>query len=312
MGRPRKATPARRYHLTVEADLANRIDAYAARIRKRPATTAVRLLEEAVCRVEAGNRQDGQVDELTRARQQIRDLESRVAQLRAQLNQEPPAVEEEARDWGDLDGDALGITPDEESGGRRSKRRRRGAATARPRWEWPLDKLLADGAWWDRWLPRLYELMGCRLQEEADDHRSRARPVRDRRGYSDLMTYLFPPIVMGERRIDWRSMEYPKAVSRALWTPERRSATYHDRVDAWETVIRHVVEALCSLERTGIDPFSDPYVRMRAKAEIIGPWITALRYMVGDEAPPLPQYSGKRRQLAGAIAHDDEGGDDGY
>jgi hypothetical protein len=49
---------------------------------------------------------------------------------------------------------------------------------------------------------------------------------------------------------------------------------------------------------------------MRAKAEIIGPWTTALRYMVGDEAPRLPQYSGKRRQLAGVTAHDEEDGDD--
>src|SRR5215471_13932759 len=29
-----------------------------------------------------------------------------------------------------------------------------------PRWAWPLDCLLADAAWWDRWLPRLYQLLG--------------------------------------------------------------------------------------------------------------------------------------------------------
>jgi hypothetical protein len=117
------------------------------------------------------------------------------------------------------------------------------------------------------------------------------------------MNYLFPSIQMGERRVGWRSIDYPRAAAWA-WTPERRRGTYHDGLDAWEPVIRHVVEAPCSLERTGNDGFADPYVRMRAKAEIMGPWLTALRYMVGDEAPHLPQHSGKRRQLAGAIKFD--------
>ena len=78
---------------------------------------------------------------------------------------------------------------------------------------------------------------------------------------------------MGDRRVGWRSIEYPRVAGRA-WTPERRRSTYRDGLDAWETMIRHVVEALCSLERTGTDAFADPYVRMPAKAEIIGPWLT--------------------------------------
>jgi hypothetical protein len=305
MGRPRKATLARRYHLTVEADLADRIDAYAASIRKRPATAAGRLLEEAVCRAEAGDELAGQAKELTMAREQIQELEGRVSQLRAQLCERPPAVEQEAGEGDRLDGDAVGIAPSEEGSGRGGRRRRRGEATERPRWEWPLDKLLANGAWWDRWLPRLYELLGDQLHYEPDDSRGvQGKPVRDQRGYSDLMSYLFPAIRLGERRIGWRSIEYPRA-ARQAWTLERRRSTYHDGLDAWETVIRHVVEALCSLERTGNDAFADPYVRMRAKAEIIGPWLSALRYMVGDGSPRLPQHSGKRRQLAGAALDQD-------
>jgi hypothetical protein len=117
---------------------------------------------------------------------------------------------------------------------------------------------LADDAWWDRWLPRLYELIGCGLQEESDDNRGvRGKPVRDRRGYSDLMNYLFPAIRTEDRRVGWRSIEYPTAAARA-WTSERRRSSYHDGLAAWEAVIRHVVEALCSLERTGNDPFADP------------------------------------------------------
>jgi hypothetical protein len=167
MGRPRKVTPARPYHLTLEAVLADRIDAYAASVRKRPTTTAARLVEEAVCRAEAGEAPAGQADELTRAREQIRELEDRVSRLRVKLSQETADVDTEADDGAHLDGDAGGIASERESEreivGRRASRGRRGAAAARPRWEWPLEKLLADDAWWDRWLPRLYELLGDQL-----------------------------------------------------------------------------------------------------------------------------------------------------
>src|ERR1700738_22955 len=32
-----------------------------------------------------------------------------------------------------------------------------------PIWEWPIEAILADARWWDRWLPDLNELLGRKL-----------------------------------------------------------------------------------------------------------------------------------------------------
>jgi len=168
-----------------------------------------------------------------------------------------------------------------------------------PRWEWPVGRLLTDVQWWGRWLPQVNELMGRRLAPlamPARHHTQDEQPALvpqgvDERGYSDLMTYLFPPVACTGITLTWRSIDYPAAAKRvdksadgATWTSAR--------ADVWEPVIRHVAEALCALEATG-QPGADPYLRMRAEAEIVGPWVRILRYLVGDEEPQLP-----RRRLA--------------
>ena len=50
---------------------------------------------------------------------------------------------------------------------------------------------------------------------------------------------------------------------------------------------RIVPEALCALESSETEG-ADPYVRLRAKAEIIGPWVEVLRYLVGEGGLALP------------------------
>jgi hypothetical protein len=269
MGRPRKVTPTRRYHLTVEAELAERLDAYAFGLRRRPATVAARLLEDALQRPVAGDEQpaDAELEALAEARRHIEELTARVAQLRSQLVERRPA-------------------PPPSSSARAEASSRTGSLG--PRWEWPLAVLLTDDDWWERWLPRLYELLG---RQSAHYARPRVE-VLDNRGYADLMTFLFPTLGSGSRAVTWRSPAYGEAARIEDAQGGRLGLTEaggpgSDRAVVWEPVARHVVEALCALESSGTDG-TDPYMRLRAKAEITGSWVEVLRNLVGNSGPTLP------------------------
>ena len=56
------------------------------------------------------------------------------------------------------------------------------------------------------------------------------------------------------------------------------------------SIIRHTAEAVCLLESTG-SPGADPYLRLRAEAEITGSWVRVLRYLVGEDEPELPRHA---------------------
>jgi hypothetical protein len=68
-------------------------------------------------------------------------------------------------------------------------------------------ELLADRAWWERWLPRLGELLGRDLPASTNGRGTGL----DERGYLDILGHLLPPI--GE--VTWRSPDYPRAAARA-------------------------------------------------------------------------------------------------
>jgi hypothetical protein len=105
----------------------------------------------------------------------------------------------------------------------------------------------------------------------------------DDRGYTDLMGCLFPPV----GSVTWRAPSYAPAVLQgAAGSPNgHRLLT---RVQAWETVVRHVAVALCALEDTGLAG-SSPHLRLETLARITGSWVTVLRALVGVEAPHLPR-----------------------
>lgn len=254
MPRPKKEVPSRRYHLTLDGPQADRLDAYADATRRPAATAAAALLGDALVRLDTD-----EGAELREARRQIEELTARVGALRRQLAE---------RTGGEL------------------------AEPSAPRWEWPLDVLLADAEWWDRWLPRLGELLGRRLAVQLPLTRRQAfgargldsPPVVDERGYADIMGFLFPPLRDAGATVTWRSLDYPAAADRHL-------ASYPDAprtlAQVWEPVIRHVAEGLCLLHVTG-EPGADPYLRVRAEAEIVGTWSTILRNLVGEDQPDLP------------------------
>lgn len=137
-----------------------------------------------------------------------------------------------------------------------------------PRWEWPIEAILADSRWWERWLPDLNELMGRELQDMKDDHRRRA-PVRDRRGFADLMEFLFPAC----DGVTWRSPNYPHLDHPAKKEPQHLYSL-------WESVIRHVVTAVALLEQVA-QPGTQPGARILAQDQIIGPWLRVLKHLVG-------------------------------
>jgi hypothetical protein len=255
MARPRRTTPTRRYHLTVSAEFGDRLDAYASGLRQRPATLAAGLLEDALERAASGQQEDAPESEtLAEARRHIEELNHRLSILRTQHAKCRP-------------------TP-----GSSSTSVLEGSG---PRWEWPLPALLSDDEWWDRWLPRLYELFGRQLVQYAPT----PGQVLDRRGYADLMTFLFPPILRGTANVTWRSPNYGELAGLEEATVVAAGPA---RAQVWEPVIRHLTEALCALEATG-KPNADPYLRIRTKAEIVNSWADILRNLLGETAPTLPR-----------------------
>jgi hypothetical protein len=151
-------------------------------------------------------------------------------------------------------------------------------ATRLPRWAWPMDSLLADAGWWQMWLPRLYELLGSDLGLMVSDRRSNL----DERGYVDLMGHLFPPV----GGTTWRSPAYPDA-SRMCAAPDDAIVSNRPRRSAvWEPVVRHVARALAALEATE-RAGADAYHALRVQAELSGPWIRTLRYLLGESPGEL-------------------------
>lgn len=245
MPRPRRTLPARRYHLTLDQPVAEELAAYAAATHRPISTAAATLIADAL-----SDRRAADGKHVREARRQVEEVAARVQALHRQVTAGP--------------GNHKPTDP--------------------PRWEWPMETLLADTPWWDRWLPRLSELMGRR---SATVPLGPPQEAHDARGYIDVLELLFPPVVSDGTRCTWRSAAYPDAAGRD-GDRGRRAVHSAARADVWEPVIRHVVEALCLLERTG-QPGADPYLRLRAEAEISGPWARILLYLVGQEAPAVPR-----------------------
>jgi len=255
MARPRRATQTKRYHLTVRTEFADRLAAYASGLRQRPATVAASLLEDALELAVSGLQEhEPESEELAEARRHIEELNRRLSILRAQHTKCKPSPNSSSTSV--IDGSS-------------------------PRWEWPLPALLSDDEWWDRWLPRLHELLGRQLIQYAPT----PGQVLDRRGYADLMTFLFPPMLRGTATVTWRSPTYGEL---AGLEEASEGAAGPARAQVWEPVIRHLTEALCALEATG-KPGADPYLRIRAKLEIVNSWADILRNLLGETAPALPR-----------------------
>jgi hypothetical protein len=252
VARPRKQAGSRRYFVTVTGEEAQRIDAYAASVERRPTTVAGELLLAGLAAA------SGEADaDLAAARRRIEELER---QLEAVFREHRPPPAEEA-------------------------------GPKRPRWEWPIAQLVADATWWDRWLPSLYELLGRRGAEAVAAYGSMRRgAVVDERGYTDLMSYLFPPVgAETGRPITWRSVDYPAAAAEAARRDGHEAVRPAARPHVWEPVVRHVAKALCALEECGRTG-ADPQLRLETDERITGSWVRTLRNLVG-EAPiePLPQ-----------------------
>ncbi|MBO0835715.1 MAG: hypothetical protein J2P28_09370, partial [Actinobacteria bacterium] len=149
-----------------------------------------------------------------------------------------------------------------------------------PRWEWPVEELVADSSWWDRWLPRLYELLG--RADQIFDIDTEVLPV-DLRGYSDLMSRLFP----AAGSVTWRSPEYCSAVASVAAEGVEEGHRLSVQAQVWEPVIRHVALALSALEETG-QPGSSPQLRLETVTRLTGSWAQILLNLVGQDTSRLP------------------------
>lgn len=170
------------------------------------------------------------------------------------------------------------------------RRRLQGAGSAAedpgvPRWEWAIEDVLADRTWWATWLPRLYELLGRQVRRSTLSRTA----VHDRRGYVDLLTFLFPPVRRnGLPPAEWQAPDYPFHVRREAQTDRGTAvATASARPEVWEPVVRHVVVALCALEQTAA-PGADPVLCIRTEDELATTWLRTLRRLTGDEPAELP------------------------
>ena len=239
--------PARRLTLTFDSVVADRLKAYAAAEGRRVSPVAAALITEAL----TYPRSEAEA-EIREERRQLVELKGRLRELQKQI--------------------AARSRPDP-------------ASELMARWEWPVATLLKDVGWWDRWLPRLNELLGRQSGHRLilDRPSSPADPLDDR-GYYDLLGFLFPPVGAHRAVVTWRSLDYPRSAQ----LPVRDNSDVASPIHVWEPVLRHVVEALSLLETTG-RAGADPYLRLRAEAEITGPWIRVLRFLLGEEEPDLPR-----------------------
>ena len=251
MGRPSKWASSRRYHLTLESAEADVLDAYASEQRRPAATVAARLLVQALLKATSQ-----ETDELAIALRQVAELQRANAGLRRRL-------------------EAAGADPL--------------AATKVPKWEWPLEDLLADRQWWAIWLPRLCELLG----REVHPYGLPSVEELDHRGYVDLMTMLFPPVHQnGHIVAEWNSLEYPNQLLHDSQGDKSRqqpqcAAGSVTRAAVWEPILRHVAVALCAIEQTSV-PGADPVLRMRTQDELAIGWLRTLRRLTGAEPADLP------------------------
>ena len=146
-----------------------------------------------------------------------------------------------------------------------------------PRWTWPLPALLADRGWWDRWLPELNELLGRGLVPTDTRYGERA-PIRDRRGSSDLLEFLFPIVSTVNGAVTWQQLEYRAAAARNGHEGSPSVAELYD------SVIRHVAEALSALEDSS-RPGASGAGRIAAEEQILGPWFHTLLSITGQAQP---------------------------
>ncbi len=155
-----------------------------------------------------------------------------------------------------------------------------------PRWTWPIEAILADRPWLARWLPELNELLGRGLvpKDAHPDYDPSGRridpsPILDRRGYSDLMEFLFPTVTTPRGTVSWSSPEYAQVAA-----PKGAGEADPDLRHVWESVIRHVVRALAALEKAS-EPEADPVMAILTLDHIRGPWLRALDALTGEDEP---------------------------
>lgn len=238
MGRPKSATPSQRYNVGLALPAAQWVKERAYDQRTSQPAIIAHAVEEIRLRDATGREaEDARVrasplfEEVVRENEELR---RRVKELRRRLAER----DDQATSGSDA-----------------------------PRWAWPMELLLGDVEWWERWLPRLYELLG----REIGTYAGASNGAVDDRGYVDLLTFLFPAV---DGR-SWRDPDYGRALDSV-------------RAHVWEPVIRHVALALAALEASE-QPGTEPYVAMRSRAEIIGPWAGILRHLLGESSPELPR-----------------------
>ncbi len=244
---------AHRLGLTLDLTEYERLMAFARQAGRPVATVAKRVLLGVV----DGHDPEAAAVALSRERDRIRELEAELARLQTHLAQHQPAADLEA---------------------------------SLPRWRWPLEKLLADQAWWDEWLPRLGELIGRNLQYDHGYGGGQARSIVDDRGFADLMGYLFPNLGTPEGEpISWNSPDYPR-YARLAWDRTGTGSGWQRpiRAEVWEPVVRHVALAITALETTSQDP-RDAYTHLRVEAEVRGEWMRTLGAMLGEVMSPRPE-----------------------
>jgi hypothetical protein len=248
-----------RFNLTLSEEEASLLEEYARTVERRPTTAARELLLAGLAAASG----DGDLAGLQRRYEEVqRERDNLHRQLAAAFHAQRPSHGEVM---------PAALPPAGPVADRRSRRRRRLA-----RWEWPIEDLVADSGWWDRWLPRLYELLSRDLRHENEYGCPTGKPIVDSRGYGDLLTYLFPPA----RGVTWRSPDYPRAAAEEDRQSGQDDRSPSVRAQVWNPVLRHVAKALRALEDTSAAS-TDPQLRLEAEARITGSWVLVLGNLVG-------------------------------
>ncbi len=164
------------------------------------------------------------------------------------------------------------------------------STSSEPHYRWPLEALLRDSRWWDRWYPQLCRLMGS--QQPYDRSRrygeTAAGSGLNAEGYVDVLEFLFPALAKQQGGVvTWRDPNYPALAGSRTATegppPQPLAAV-------WEAVIRHVALALCALEDA-----QAASALILVESQLRHDWLAVLVSLTGEAQPPAsPRLPEKR------------------
>ncbi len=145
-----------------------------------------------------------------------------------------------------------------------------------PREQWPLETILADRAWLEKWYPQLRRILGRKRGEGI---------VTDSEGYTDWMGTAFPPIQSEKGSREWWSPDYGHWARLSGDRLTEQSPADHPpprrRHLVWEPSVRHLVLGLSAVAAQA-EPGRAALATLRMESEIRTTWAAVFKELISS------------------------------